>query len=121
MIRRSHVGGRLLAIAQNDNDGTYDAVMQSGLGALYCLGFEVFGRWGKQCVELLQLLARENSGGMHPLLRRGAALACQRRWSGLVSIGLMKGFAAGAMWGEGADLATTLLEPEPAMSDVLAA
>ena len=114
----SNVGGRLLARAQNENDNTYAAVTQSGLGSLYCLGFEVFGRWGKQSVELLPLLAREKSRGMHPRLRRGAALAYQARWAGLVSVGLMKAVAAAATRGEGADLATTTLEPAPALSDL---
>ena len=97
----------MLVAAQNENDNTYSDVTRSGLGALYCLGFEVFGRWGKQCAELIPKLAREKSRGMHPRLRRGTALAYQRRWSGLVSVGLMKAVAAAALRGEGADLATT--------------
>ena len=114
----SNAGGRLLTLAQNDNDNTYSAVTRSGLGALYCPGFEVFGRWGKQCVELIPKLAREKARGMHPRLRRGTALAYQRRWSGLVSVGLMKAVAAAALRGEGADLATTLLEPVPGIADL---
>ena len=116
----SNVGGRLLARATNDNDNTYAAVTASGLGALYCLGFEVFGRWGHQCVELLPLLAREKARGLHPRLRKGAALGYQQRWAGVVSIGVMKAVAAAAMRGDGADLATTLLEPEPPLADLLA-
>jgi hypothetical protein len=115
----SNAGGRLLALAQNENDNTYAAVTDSGLGSLYCLGFEVFGRWGKQCIELLPLLAREKSRGMHPRLRRGTALAYQQRWAGLMSVGLMRGVAAAAMRGEGSDLAATSLEPEPAVADLL--
>jgi hypothetical protein len=115
----SNAGGRLLALAQNENDNTYAAVTDSGLGSLYCLGFEVFGRWGKQCIELLPLLAREKSRGMHPRLRRGTALAYQQRWAGLMSVGLIRGVAAAAMRGEGSDLAATSLEPEPAVADLL--
>ena len=117
----SNAGGRLLALAQNKNDNTYVDVTRSGLGSLYCLGFEVFGRWGKQSAELIPKLAREKSRGMHPRLRRGLALAYQRRWSGLVSVGLMKAVAAAALRGEGADLATTLLEPIPVIADLSAA
>ena len=115
----SNAGGRLLALAQNENDNTYAAVTASGLGALYCLGFEVFGRWGKQCIELLPLLAREKARDIHPRLRRGTPLAYQQRWAGLVSVGLMKGVAAAATRSEGSDLAATLLEPEPAVADLL--
>ena len=115
----SNVGGHLLARAQNENDNTYTAVIDSGLGSLLCLGFEVFGRWGKQCVDILPQLAREKSRGMHPRLRRGVALSYQHRWAGLVSTGLMKAVAAAAIRGEGCDIPTTLLEPEPAVADLL--
>eukprot|EP00973_Karenia_brevis_P066557 9252740-Karenia_brevis.AAC.1 len=57
----SNTGGRFSARAQNDNDNTYAAVSWSGLGAFFCLGFEVFGRWGKQAAELIPLLAREKT------------------------------------------------------------
>ena len=75
----SNVGGRLLANAEADNNETYDAVTRSGLGVVRCLGHEVFGRWCTQGVELLPLLAREKSRGIHPRLRRGVALSYQRR------------------------------------------
>ena len=115
----SNAGGRLLANAEASNNATYDAVTSSGLGVVRCLGHEVFGRWCSQGVELLPLLAREKSRGMHPRLRRGAALSYQRRWAGVISVGLMKAVAAAAMRYEGCDLATTALEPEPAVCDVL--
>ena len=37
----SNIGGRPLARAQSENDSTYRAVTDSGLGPLLCLGFEV--------------------------------------------------------------------------------
>ena len=97
----------------------YDAVTRSGLGVVQCLGHEVFGRWCSQGVNLLPLLAREKSRGMHPRLRRGVALGYQQRWAGIVSVGLMKAVAAAAVRSEGCDLATSLLEPEPAVSDLM--
>ena len=114
----SNAGGRLLERAQTENDRTYEVVTRSGLGSLQCLGFEVFGRWGKQGAELLPKLATEKARGMHPRLRKGAALAYQRRWAGLISIGLMRAVAASARRGEGADLATVLLEPLPSFADI---
>lgn len=115
----SNVGGGLLVRAQVENDRTYAAVTQSGLGSLQCLGFEVFGRWGQQSIDLLPKLAREKARVMHPRLRRGAALAYQRRWAGLISIGLMKAVAVAARRSHGADLATTLLEPQPSFADLV--
>ena len=85
---------------------------------MQCLGFEVFGRWGKQSAELLPKVDREKARGMHPRLRKGAALAYQRRWAGLISICLMRAVAASACRGEGADLATVLLEPLPSFADI---
>ena len=78
----SNRGGALLEAAERENNSTYAPVSASGLGALFCLGFEVYGRWGKQCAQLLPLLAREKSRGFHPRLRRGIALGYQSRWSG---------------------------------------
>jgi len=115
----SNNGGRLLARAEADNDATYDAVTRSGLGVVRCLGHEVFGRWCPQSVDLLPLLAREKARGMHPRLRRGVALAYQQRWAGVISVGLMKAVAAAAVRSEGSDLATSALEPEPAVADLL--
>ena len=43
----------------------------------------------------------------------------QRRWAGLVSVGLMRAVAASARRGEGADLATLLLEPLPNFADLV--
>ena len=76
----SNQGGRLLEDAQRDNDQTYHEVLETGLGALYCLGCEVYGRWGKQCVKLVPALAREHARGLHPRVRLGAALGFQYRW-----------------------------------------
>ena len=86
---------------------------------MLCLDFEVFGRWGDQCVDLLPRLAREKSRGIHPRLRRGTALAYQQRWAGVISVALMKAVFAAATRAEGSDIATALLEPEPALADLL--
>ena len=68
---------------------------------------------------MLPKLARGKARVMHPRLRRGAALAYQRRWAGLISIGLMKAVAVAARRSHGADLATTLLEPQPSFADLV--
>ena len=98
---------------------SYRSVTQSGLGYLLCLGFEVFGRWGDQCVDLLPRLAREKSRGIHPHLRRGTALAYQQRWAGVIAVAVMKAVFAAATRAEGSDIAPALLEPELALADLL--
>ena len=114
----SNNGGSLLGRAENDNNDTYRPVLESGLGALYCLGFEVYGRWGRQSADLIPKLARERSRGMHPRLRRGVALSYQARWTGLIAVAVQKAVAQARMRGEGVDLPTTLLEEAPAAADL---
>ena len=95
--------------AERSNDRTYRTVTESGLGVVYCLGFEVYCRWSRQCIELLPKLALARAKCLHPRLRRGTAMAYLHRWAGLVSIAVQKAVAVAALRGEGADLASTLL------------
>ena len=92
--------------------------MNTGLGALYCLGCEVYGRWGEPCIRLIPQLAREHARGLHPRVRRGAALGYQNRWWSLVSVALQKAVAAAVLRDHGEDLATTTLAPAPALADL---
>ena len=46
------------------------------------------------------------------------ALAYQHRWAGLVSVGLMRAVVTEARRGEGADLKSTLLDPEPGAAEL---
>ena len=114
----SNRGGALLQQAQRDNNGNYSTVLETGLGALYCLGFEVYGRWGQQAIDLIPLLARERARGMHPRLRRGTALPDLNRWSGIIAVALQKAVSIAATRDEGADLVQTLLEPVPFVADL---
>ena len=85
------------------------------------MGAEVFGRWGDQCTELVPLLARERARGVHIHLRRGTALLLQRRWWGILGIGLQRGVAHILHHGGGFDLARTMLEPATLLADLVAA
>ena len=44
-----------------------------------CLSFEVYGRWGRQCVDLILKLACDRTRGLHVRVRKGMALSLQRR------------------------------------------
>ena len=106
--------------AQRDNDAIYHDVVSSGLGHLLCLGCEVFGRWGPQCVELVPALARERSRGLHPRIRRGVAMSLQHRWWGILGVALQNAVAHCVInTNAGADLATTLLEPPVHFADLV--
>ena len=78
----------------------------------------MYGRLGQQAVELLPKLARERAHGTHSRLRKGMLLSLQARWAGNISIALQESVAAGVLRTEGADLATTLLEPCPPLGDL---
>jgi len=114
----SNRGGRLLEIADDDNRATYQPVVDSGLGALFCLGCEVYGRWGQPCINLMKALVRERSRLLHPRVRRGTALGLQHRWWGILSISLQKAVARAILREHGADLHESLLEPVPGLADL---
>ena len=94
-------------------------MLSTGLGALLCLGCEVYGRWGQHCVKLVPQLARERTRGLHPRVRRGTALSLQHRWWGILGVALQKSVAEMvANAGAGADLSTGHLEPTPDPGDL---
>ena len=105
--------------ANTSNNETYHEVIESGVGALYCLGCEVYGRWGAPCVELVPKLAREHTRGLHPRVRRGAALAYQSRWWAILGCALQKAVAMAALRDVGEDLPTLGLAPFPPLADLV--
>lgn len=114
----SNADGRLLEAATPENNKTYREVVDSGLGALYCLGAEVYGRLSSQAVKLLPELARERSCGVHPRIRRGIWLRSLHRWSGIVAVGLQRAVAHIVARDEGYDLVRTHLEPMLDLADL---
>ena len=84
----SNKGGTLLQQADRKNNANYHEVISSGLGTLYSLGFEVYGRWHTSCIDLLDKLAREHSRGLSSRIRQGVYLSYLHRWSDLLAIAL---------------------------------
>ena len=108
-----------MEIATLDNEETYRPVVESGVASLKCLGCEVFGRWSADCVELVPKLARDRTRGLHVRVRRGLALALQRRWWGLLGISLQRAVARQILrHGCGADLFETGLESPAALAQL---
>ena len=115
----SNQGGRLLEQAEEENNATYNEVVESGLGEMLRLGCEVYGRWSHQSVKLVPALARERARGIHPRLRKGMALSLQHRWWGLLGIALQKAVAHLILnAAAGADLVQMQLEPVPPLADI---
>ena len=86
----SNQGGRLLTNAEADNNDIYWDVTSTGLGELLCLGCEVYGRWSRQCVDLVPKLARERTRGLHVRVRRGIAFVSSTQMVGNIGTGTAK-------------------------------
>ena len=118
MYFKRNNAGRYLRQASVDNAAIYREVTASGVGSLHCLGCEVYGRWGKEVLELMAKLVREWARGLHKRIQRGAALGRRHRWWGILSMALHRSVAQAVLRDEGADLATTLLEPVIPLGDL---
>ena len=114
----SNRGGALFRRVERENNTTYAAVIESGLGALFCLACETFGRFNDVSVKLIEDLARERTRGLHFRIRVGIQNGLIRRWFSLLSIALQKAVSSAIVYVLGADLPTTLLEPIPFLSDL---
>ena len=116
----SNRGGRLLEIAEQDNEADYRPVADSGVAALKCLGCEVFGRWSAHCVQLVPAMALQRTRGLHVRVRRGVALQLQRRWWGVLGIALQKAVANQVLHFEagGADVWVAALEEPPHLAEL---
>jgi hypothetical protein len=117
----SNQGGQLLANAEADNNDIYWDVISTGLGELLRLGCEAYGRWSRQCIDLVPNLARERTRGLHVRVRRGMALSLQHRWWAILGPSLQKSVVHLVLSSAaGVDLVTTGLEPTPAIGDLSA-
>ena len=114
----SNKGGGLFNRAERENNETYHEVLESGLGALFCLACETYGRFNSVSTTLIEDLAREKTRGIHHRVRTGLKLSLIKRWMSLSTMSLQKAVAIAIVRGSGADLPTTLLEPVPALSDL---
>ena len=107
----------MLEQAESKSNDDYHEVVDRGLGSLLCLGAEIYGRWGNQCIRRVPELARERSRGLHGRIRNGTILSLQHRWWGLLGIALQTAVAH-AVLREVADLPEVHLEPAPPLTDL---
>ena len=78
----------------------------------------MFGRWSSQSIELVPALARESTRGLHPRVRRGTCMLLQKRWWGILGIGLQRGISHIIAYSWGTDLQRSLLEPATFFADL---
>ena len=104
--RAARADGVALATAEDRKADKYpELAVANPYGVLTVLAMEVAGRWSDTSVTTLRTLVRSRVQRDPPLLRRAAALAWTRRWSGLLSIALQRA------------LAVSLLDVAPPASD----
>ena len=111
-------GGAVEAAARRCHTVDYPEVAHSQAARLFCLGVEVFGRWGREVLNLVRALARERVEGLPPRLRLGTHTRLLRRWWGLLGVATQRVVARAVQRGTGADLAEGLQERVPELAEL---
>ena len=73
---------------------TYWELVDGRRCRLEVFAVEVGGRWDKKARSFIHSLAEARARTAPPLLRRSAALAWQRRWTGILAVAAQTAFAA---------------------------
>ena len=113
-------GGAVEAASRHRRNVDYPEVERSQAARLYCLGVEVFGRWGSEAQQLVRTAARECVTGLPARVRLGTQTRLLRRWWGLLGLAAQRAVARAVLRGTGADLAKGLLERIPGIAELLA-
>ena len=111
-------GGAVAAAARRCHTVDYPEVAGSRAARLYCLGVEVFGRWGQESIQLVRALGRAYAASLPLRVRRSTHLRMLRRWWGLLGVTVQRTVARAAHRGTGADLAEGLLERPPRLAEL---
>jgi hypothetical protein len=101
--------------ARLEKQSKFPEIDESGLGKLYCLGVEIFGRWGE---DALSFLARERRRTLPRAVARTSQAAVLRRWWGLPSVSVQKAVSQSIVRSMGPDLTETAREPPPGLADL---
>ena len=89
--RAASVDGVAIARAEDRKADKYPELASvNPYGTLTVLAMEVAGRWSDTCTHTLRSLVRARVQRDPPLLRRSAALAWTRRWSGMLAVALQR-------------------------------
>ena len=111
-------GGAVQSAARRCHHVDYPEVARSQAARLYCLGSEVFGRWGSEALQLVRGVARECAAGLPQRVRRGIQTRLLRRWWGLLGLANQRVVARAVLRGTGADLAEGLAERIPGIAEL---
>ena len=113
--------GAALREAEQRKRRRYHELTTGHSGRLMVLSCEVGGRWGRDSLQLVRLLAKQKARAAPALLRRSAELAWTNRWWGLLSVAAQDALMA-TLTGEGfLALGGAAGEDEPDLAEVLLA
>ena len=115
---RTHdTDGAALRVAEQRKKRRYRELTTGRSGRLMVLSCEVGGRWGRDSLQLVRMLAKQKARAAPALLRRSAELAWTNRWWGFLSAA-----AQDALIGEGfLALGGAAGENDPDLAEVLLA
>ena len=86
--------GRAFAEAVQRQRWTYPESVEGRRCRLQVFAVETGGRWDRDAWNFLHLLAEARARAAPQLLRRSAALAWQRRWTGILAVAAQSAYAA---------------------------
>jgi hypothetical protein len=111
------IDGAILRNARQENQNNYPEVDETGLGRLYSLGVELFGRWGEDSLRLVRDLARERCRALPPAIAQASRKALFLRWWRFLSVTVQRAVSQNIFRSTGTDLTENALEPPPALAD----
>ncbi|CAK0900915.1 unnamed protein product, partial [Prorocentrum cordatum] len=113
--------GAALLVAERRKRRRYHELTTGHSGRLMVLSCEVGGRWGRDSLQLVRLLAKQKARAAPALLRRSAELAYTNRWWGFLSVAAQDALMA-TLTGDGyLALGGAAGEDDPDLAEVLLA
>jgi hypothetical protein len=116
--RADRVDGEALRVARQRKEATYPELLQGGRCRLVVLAVEVGGRWSEEAATFVWHLAQARARSTPALLRKAAAQAYYRRWTGMLAYAAANALAASLLEEPLAGTAN-VDGPEPEMTWVL--
>ncbi len=106
-----------LADTGRKNLGTFHEAHETGLGYLYCLGTEIFGKLVKDPLDLVPKIVRTRCRRLPQSVRVGLQAALPRRRWGLLGVAVQREMVQAILCRTGGDLVDHALEHSPSLSD----
>ena len=80
----------LLNSRAREKQRTYGDIERQGAGKLIIAGTEVYGRFGRESLELLRVLVKVRASRLPAAVRKAAVGVCLHRWAALIGCAVQK-------------------------------